>query len=492
MQKRTLPSSLTALARLPWIRTLHGAFPRAMVFLVGGAVRDALLKRPTKDYDFVVRGIAGATLERFLKRRGRVDLVGKTFGVYKFTPTEKLPKGMASPLDVALPRTEHAFMTGGYRDFRFKPNPSLAIEKDLERRDFTINAMAVDLRKGTLVDPTGGLGDLGAKRIRAVGVPTKRFTEDYSRLLRALRFACQLDCEIEKKTWNALRKLAPRLSSPKLPREVVAKELSTMFLAAPPKALDLLDVSGALRVLLPELLPMKRCPQSPQYHSEGSVWNHTRLALEAIGSPAWRRTFGTEQPEAELVFAVLFHDLGKPKTLRKTRDHRTWKYRFYGHDRLGASMAEAICRRLKLSAYEGRIDCARLAWLIRWHLLGLETIIRSMRDATIEKYFLTPTDPKRTLLKLIFCDYRGSKPADGIKHVRGFSVLRRRVARIAKRGYRQNHAAPLATGHDVMRLLKIPSGKRVGILLEKLRDAQLSGKVRTKEEAERFILRKNA
>lgn len=473
------------------MQSLHAQFPKATVFLVGGAVRDALLKRPTKDYDFVVRGIAGAALERFLKRRGRVDLVGKTFGVYKFTSREKLPTGVASPLDIALPRTEHAFMTGGYRDFRFKPNPQLTIEKDLERRDFTINAMAVDLRKGTLVDPTGGLGDLGAEKIRAVGVPTKRFTEDYSRLLRALRFACQLDFEIEKKTWNALRTLIPRLRSPKLPREVVAKELIKMFCAAPPKALDLLDLSGAVKELMPELLPMKRCPQSPQYHSEGSVWNHTRLALEAIGSPAWQKVFGNVPGTAELVFGVLLHDLGKPHTVKKTRDHRVWRYTFYGHDVRGAEMAQAICRRLKLSAHEGTIDCPRLSWLVRWHLLGLETTIRSMRDATIEKYFLTPLDPQRTLERLIFCDYRGSRPADGIKHVKGFDLLRRRIARIQKRGYGNAGPKLLATGHDVMRLLKMKPGKRVGKALAALRDAQLSGKVRTKEDARAFIAKKH-
>lgn len=483
-----LPAPLTTLARLPWVRNLHTRFPKATVFLVGGAVRDAILKRSTKDYDFVVRGVASETLEGFLKRRGHVDLVGKTFGVFKFSPRERLPKGVEPPLDIALPRTEHAFMTGGYRDFRFKSNPQLAIEKDLVRRDFTINALAVDLKTQQLIDPTGGLADLGAEKLRAVGVPSKRFKEDFSRLLRALRFACQLGFAIEPKTWTALKRLVPRLMSQKLPREVAAKELIKAFLASPPKALDLLDMSGAAQELLPELLAMKRCPQSPQYHSEGSVWNHTHLALETIGSPAWHKVFGKKSATAELVFAVLLHDVGKPKTIQKTHEHRVWKYTYYGHDHVGARIAETVSRRLKLSAYDGLIDSSRLAWLVRWHLLGLETTVRSMRDATIEKYFLNPAlDPQGTLEKLIFCDYHGSIPKKNIKHVKGFELLHRRIERIRKRGYGKAGQKLLANGHDVMRILKLPSGKRIGKVLETLRDAQLAGKVKTRTAALAFL-----
>src|SRR3989339_690187 len=173
----------------------------AKVYLVGGAVRDLILARPTKDYDLVVGGVEAAALEHWLMEHGQVNLVGKTFGVFKWQPA-----GWAGEaIDVALPRTEHVSVgSGQYRDFKIQSQPDLPIEDDLLRRDFTINALALDLENNNLIDPSRGLSDIKKGIIRTVGKPEKRFKEDLSRTLRGLRQACQLNFKIEPTTLEAI------------------------------------------------------------------------------------------------------------------------------------------------------------------------------------------------------------------------------------------------------------------------------------------------
>ena len=181
------------------VHTLTSIFPKAQIYLVGGMARDIALGKPSNDYDFVIKNIQPDILETQLKNNGDAELVGKTFGVFKWRP-----KGLKKEIDIALPRTDHALGTGGYKDVKIQSDPSLPIEKDLERRDFTINAIAVNLIDGSIIDPFGGLADIEKNILKTVGSPEKRFQEDYSRLLRCLRFACQLNYEPEAKTKSAL------------------------------------------------------------------------------------------------------------------------------------------------------------------------------------------------------------------------------------------------------------------------------------------------
>src|SRR3989338_10342537 len=200
----------------------------ARVYLVGGAVRDLILERPTKDYDLVVGSVPIPKLERWLADHGQVNLVGKTFGVFKWQPA-----GWAGEaIDVALPRTEHVSLgSGRYRDFTVQSNPDLPIENDLLRRDFTINALAIDLASGVIVDPSHGQADIEAKRIKTGGKPEVRFKEDLSRVLRAVRQACQLCFRIEAATLRGVVALSSIASNGQkagdwlVPREIVAREL---------------------------------------------------------------------------------------------------------------------------------------------------------------------------------------------------------------------------------------------------------------------------
>src|SRR5687768_11711577 len=182
--------------RLAFIRPMRGMFPAAEWFLVGGAVRDLIIGRPGKmDLDLVVRNVGLEELSAALVHEGEVNYVGKNFGVLKFRP-----KGAGDSIDIAWPRTERAGMSGAYRDFSVQSDPALPIERDLSRRDFAMNAVAYDLVLGTVVDPHGGLADIEARAVRAVGDPSVRFAEDHSRMLRAVRFACQLGFTIEAST----------------------------------------------------------------------------------------------------------------------------------------------------------------------------------------------------------------------------------------------------------------------------------------------------
>jgi len=353
-------------------------FAGAQVYLVGGAVRDQLLQRPTTDYDFIVTNVSASQLEKALAKHGTINLVGKTFGVFKFQPSDQ-PEVM---LDIALPRTEHSWGTqGGYKEFDIQSDPSLPIEQDLERRDFTVNAMAMNVLTGELVDLFNGQADLKNKLIRAVGEPGLRFDEDASRLLRALRFACELSFEIEPATWTALKERVAKLADPVLPREVVGREIVKAFIGDPARALKLFDEAGAVEVLMPELLTMKGCEQPEEFHSEGDVWVHTGIALEKVQSRDFANYFPDGIRTADLKLATLFHDIGKPLTKQTPTEHGTDRVRFNNHDVEGAKATRTILERLRMAS-SGLINADRIEWLVRHHLVLTHANVEIMKPTT--------------------------------------------------------------------------------------------------------------
>ena len=480
---------------LGFIEKMLGAFPDAEVYLVGGAVRDAAMGQiKQKDYDFVVRGVTGENLEKFLEKRGDVVLVGKNFGVYKF-----MPRGMKleEPIDVALPRTEHSLGTGGgYRDFKVQSDPNMPLEKDLLRRDFTVNAMAWDLKNGRLVDPFGGLGDLEAKVLRAVGEPKERFREDYSRMLRALRFASQFGFEIEEKTFAVIQKMIGRLNDERqegprkefvVPRETVARELLKAFWHDPVRAFELYERSGAMAELIPEMFFMKGCPQPPNFHSEGDVWTHTRIALTNLKSGEFREQFGGARPSAEVIMAVTFHDLGKPPTMKTPERDGTDRIRFDEHDVIGGKMAEEICRRLKLDSMpEGsmfRAEPKRVRMMVEKHMLLVQGVITEMRNSTIEKYFFNPNFPGDGLLQLTFADALATIPEVGQPNLENFKAMLQRIEQLRSLVAEKNRLpAPVLDGNEIMKYFRLKPGPKVGELIAVLREAQLSGEVGAADE----------
>ncbi len=493
---RTLVSREPALA---FVKKLTAKISAAEVYIVGGTVRDVLVGRTdSKDYDLVVRNVTRPALEKFLRASGRVDFVGKTFGVYKFWP-----KGvkLTEAVDIAFPRTEHALGTGAYRDVDVSSDPNLPLERDLVRRDFTINALAWDIRKQTIVDEVGGLADLAAEKIRAVGDPKKRFQEDYSRLLRCLRFACQLSFsagggpasgwEIESATLAALKKMAGKLAAAELPREVVGREVIKAFAANPVAAFDLFDTTGAFRVLMPEVLNMRGCPQPKNFHSEGDVFEHTRLALEVLRSPKFKREFGNEPVHPTVVMATLFHDIGKPLTIKTPEKDGTDRIRFNGHDVAGARAARAIAERLKFSSYNGLVNADDLDWLVAHHLLFILGIIPQMQNSTIEKYFFRDRTRGHWLMQLSFADIGATIPPTGEPPFGSYRAMKKRIALLEKLGAGQTLPPPLVNGHDIMRRFKLKPGAEVGRLLAIAREAQLSKTISTKTQALALIARQS-
>ena len=505
---------------LQFVTVLQRQFPAARVYLVGGMVRDLAIGRPTTDYDLVVSGIPSANLERTLGKLGTVDLVGKTFGVFKF-----VPRGgdRSRAIDVALPRTEHAFGTGGYRDVQVQSDHTLPIENDLARRDFTVNAMALeltplitpspkskkvggkkslpatnypptgDLPQGdkllaSLVDPHGGMDDLSREHIRTVGDPGTRFQEDYSRILRAIRFSCQLDFEIEAKTWTAVRAGVPQLNRVAhgervVPHEVIAKELVKAVVAQPAWALELLDESGVLQHLMPELLKMKGCPQPPQFHSEGDVWTHTVLAFGKLDSAGFRREFPRARITPELVWAVFFHDVGKPPTLTVSDRIRT-----NGHDVAGAKIFRQVAERLKLSSAGLQVDA--IEQLVAKHLLSTHAKRNEMKETTIEKYFFNDQFPGEQLLQLTYVDIAATVPPSGRPDFETYRILKRRINALRTRlSAKRRLPKALLDGHAIMALLKIPPGPQIQQAKDYLREEQLAGRVRTTNQAQQ-VLRK--
>ncbi|MCK4968746.1 MAG: CCA tRNA nucleotidyltransferase, partial [Candidatus Aenigmarchaeota archaeon] len=327
--------------RFDFIKKLYSAFPKAEIYLVGGAVRDVILKRENKDFDFVIRNISAEKLQSFLKQRGKLILVGKTFGIFKFIPTGF---DLQYAFDIALPRTDQSWQTGGYRDVDTQSSPNLSIDEDLARRDFTINALAWECRQHKLIDCFQGLKDIQNKIIRTVGKPEERFAEDYSRMLRGLRFSCQLDFTFEQTTWQIIKKNIKHLNDKKedgeriVPEEVIGRELLKALIADPIKTINLFDQSGTWSKIAPELLQMKRCPQPANWHSEGDVWTHTKLVLEKLYSTRFKKEFGKQLPTIELIVACLFHDIAKPLTIKTPEKDGANRIRFDGHTNQGAKL----------------------------------------------------------------------------------------------------------------------------------------------------------
>lgn len=476
-------TNLKTWQKQPFFKRLFVKFPKAEIFLVGGAVRDAILERPTNDFDFVIRHVSKTDLEKFLSAEGKVNLVGKRFGVFKFKPK----KWTAEDIDIALPRTEHSLnYSGAYRDFKINSNASLKIEDDLSRRDFTINAMAWDIKNQILIDPFFGLNDLKKKVIKTVGRPEVRFKEDYSRMLRAIRFACQLNFEIETLTWQAIIKNIKNLNKKVdnqriIPYEVISKELVKAVNVNPIWALELLDQAGAIKQLFPELLKSKGCPQPKKFHNEGDAWQHMILALKTLESKKFKLEFKNQKPTAEVIWSVIFHDIAKPYTI--TFQDRI---RFNNHDNLSAKMFIQIAEKLKLAA--SGLNIATVQTLIFKHMLTVQSQVIAMKDTTLEKIFFNPNFPGDELLMLIFADISATVPPSGKPDFTSYNLLKKRIAKLAKNVTNKKVLPkPLITGHDLIKRFKLTSSPKIGEWLLALREAQLKGKIKTKQQGYELI-----
>jgi poly(A) polymerase len=435
-----LPLDAAADPALHIVRTLrqHGH----SAFLVGGCVRDLLLERPPKDYDVAT----SARPEQVAALFPHAERVGAHFGVM-----------MAGPVEVATYRTESSYRDGRHPDaVQFETDPA----RDAVRRDFTINSLFLDPESGQILDFTGGRDDLQRGIIRAIGNPTARFQEDHLRLLRAVRFAARFRFTLDPRTESAIRNLA------RLSRQVAAErtrdELNRILTEGNARGgFELLHQTGLLAMLLPEVLAMDGVPQPPQFHPEGDVWTHVRIMLELLDQlPASQRTI-------TLAWGILLHDIAKPVTFKVTD-----RIRFSGHDSKGAVMAAGILTRLKFPSAD--IDWIRT--LVADHMKF--NSVRQMREATLKRWIRQERFPELLELHRIDC-------TSSHRRLDQYEFLRDRLNESAPNDLRP---ARLVTGDDLI-ALGFPAGPELGSALRKIEDAQLEGRISTRDEALTFAAR---
>lgn len=413
-------------------------------FWVGGCVRDFLLGRAAQDFDIAT----DAKPEQVEKLFRKTIPVGRKFGVIIVVEGDE-------QFQVATFRAE-----ADYQDGRRPEKIEFAnAEADAVRRDFTVNGLFYDPITEKIHDWVGGENDLRARIIRTIGLAEERFGEDHLRMLRAVRFAAQLGFTIEAKTFAAIQALAPKIKL--ISAERVRDELLKLF--RPPHAargLVLLRDSGLLEPIWPELAATITCEQSPDFHPEGSVFNHLCLMLEKLPADA---------PEL-LPWAVLLHDIAKPVTAQ--RDAATGKIHFYGHEKVGADMAEKILQRLKFPNQ----PIEAIVAAVRHHMQFKD--VMQMRKATLRRLLLRPTFPLE--LELHRLDCLGSN--GNLEHhqflVREAEAFKNQPQLIP----------PLLNGNDLL-ALGIPGGKTMGELLHELRERQLADELKTPDEARAWIKR---
>ena len=407
-------------------------------FWVGGCVRDFLLGRAPQDFDIAT----DAKPEQVEKLFAKTIPVGKKFGVIIVVEN-------GIQFQVATFRAE-----ADYQDGRRPEKIEFAnAEADALRRDFTVNGLFYDPLTQKIHDWVGGEKDLRAKIIRTIGKPEERFGEDHLRLLRAVRFAAQLNFEIEARTFAAIQALASKIKI--ISAERVREELIKLF--SPPHAargLVWLRDSGLLEHILPELAATIHCEQSPDFHPEGSVFNHLCLMLEKMPVGA----------SESLPWAVLLHDIAKPVTVGK--DLVTGKIHFYGHEKIGADMAEKILQRLKFPNKQTE----EIVEAVRHHMQFKD--VKQMRKATLRRLLLRETFPLE--LELHRLDCLGS--FGDLEH---FNFL---VEQAEELKHQPQIRPPLLTGNDLL-ALGVPPGKALGALLAEIRERQLADELKTPDEA---------
>lgn len=414
------------------------------LWLVGGALRDRLLGLESKDIDYATSADPDV-VEALLRGLGAtVTTVGKRFG----TIGVLIISGESNDWSEITTFRGDSY-SGGTRwpDVTF----GASIEEDLARRDFTINALAVDAFTGTKVDLFGGDADLAGHLIRAVGEPVRRFHEDPLRILRGLRFASQLGFEIEPATFAAMVECTPLLAT--LSQERVTAELDRLLQGSDPaRGLESLRDSGALAVVLPELGSMSGCEQN-RFH-RFDVWGHTVATVAAIDAPADRRRLRR--------WTAFLHDLGKP-AVRHIKANGEWG--FYRHETAGAELAAALLERLKL----GKADSLAITLLVRRHMDR-----PNPEDArSVRRFMAKAPGYWRDLLALKRADNASHTYDDTAYH----DALEAACARIERDEAERLRAESPLTGDDLVAIFEREPGPWIRVIKDRLSAMVLDGEL---------------
>jgi poly(A) polymerase len=427
-----------------------------LAYLAGGCVRDLLLKREPSDFDVATSATPSQVMEIFPDTYA----VGVQFGVVLVPLPEHgrtsvdegaLPKSRA--IEVATFRSDLGYSDGRRPDeVRFSLDP----QEDVARRDFTINGMMLDPATGEVLDFVGGRRDIEAGIVRTIGDPELRFAEDKLRMLRAVRFAARFEYVIETQTLAAIQRLAHEILM--VSRERIRDELTKMLTEGHGRrAFLLLDESGLLKEVLPEITAMKGVQQPPEFHPEGDAFVHTLLLLENLPRPC----------PPTLAWGALLHDVGKPATFRVAPD----RIRFDDHVDVGVKIAEEICGRLRFSNH----DTDQVLALIDNHMrFGHVT---RMKESTLKKFLRLPG----------FDQHLALHRADSLAshgNLSTYELIGRKLAEIPPEKIRP---VALVTGDDLIAAGYEP-GPRFREILEAVEEAQLDGRLLSRDMALEFVM----
>jgi putative nucleotidyltransferase with HDIG domain len=425
-------------------------------YLVGGCVRDLLLRREPADYDVAT----DATPDEVMRIFPRTWAVGAQFGVVLVPiegegcePVEAHPGSHHHGcIEVATFRKDGVYSDGRHPDaVQFSTDP----REDVQRRDFTINGMLLDpLNHDEVLDFVGGRADIAAKTVRTIGDPERRFAEDKLRMLRAVRFAARFEYEIAPETMGAIRKLAPQIKV--VSHERVRDELTKMLTEGRARrAFELLDESALLEQVLPEVAKMKGVEQPPQFHPEGDVWVHTLLLLEKL----------PPNPSTTLAWGALLHDVGKPPTFRVAD-----RIRFDGHVDVGVKMTQRLGRQLRFSNDE----LEQVSALVENHMKFGE--VMNMRESTLKRFMRLPRfDEHMALHKMDCLSSHGNLSL--------YEFVKQKMEATPEQEIRPT---PLVKGDDLINAGYKP-GPRFKEILRAVEDGQLEGRLQTPEQAMNFV-----
>ncbi len=411
-------------------RELRAAGHEAL--FAGGCVRDRVLGRQPKDYDIATSATPAQVMNLF---PGSGE-VGAHFGVV-------IARRGGLHVEIATFRTD-----GSYRDGRRPDSVTFSTpEEDAKRRDFTINGLFENPETGEIIDHVGGLDDLRAGVLRAIGNPLERFGEDALRLLRAVRFATVLDFQIEPATLAAIRECAPALA--RISAERVRDEFSKILMAPHRRrGVELLVETGLMEHILPEFLETIGCDQPPEWHPEGDVYTHTCIMLEMLG----------EHAALEVCLAVLLHDIAKPPT--RTVDADTGRIRFSGHDTLGAEIADETLRRLRYP----NDTVATVVEMVGRHMQFMH--VQQMRTAKLKRFMSGTAFPEEMELHRVDC-------ASSNGFTDNYDFLLTKAEEFA---HEPLMPAPFVSGRDLIAMGREP-GPDFRDMLDAVQTEQLEGRI---------------
>ncbi len=404
--------------------------------LAGGCVRDRIMERPAQDYDIATSARPDDVEALFAE----TVPVGKQFGVVMV-----LHGGYQ--YEVATFRSDKGYSDGRHPDEVVFTDA----HTDAQRRDFTINGLFMDPVSGEVVDYVEGEADIARCLVRAIGDPAARFQEDKLRMLRAIRFACELNFAIDEDTFEAVKELSSEVTQ--VSEERIGEELLKLLTGNDPaRGLRLWEETGLLAAILPEVAAMRECEQPPKYHPEGDVLEHTLIMLRLMRNPT-----------PSLALGVLLHDVAKPPCRIITEDGRT---RFFGHCEQGEEMGREICRRLRYSA----ALADQVGFLVHHHLNILD--IPDMRPAKMKRFIRQ--DGMEELMELARLDAESSSDSAAL-----YCFLKEQLHSPDPHSL---SPPPLINGDDLIELGYQP-GPIFREILSAVETAQLEEEIKTRGEA---------